>query len=110
VKVKHNTNPGWARPSATLSPEYQAEVDATMAKALATAERALAYANRRLERVRRIADKVARAREMRAAVEAVEARRQELLEIQRMMSASPASMIHRGKGRKHAPVPPPVTL
>lgn len=89
--------------SAVVDAKYQAEVDRATHKAertYAKALQALARAERRLHRVEQTRNRKA----IRLAAEIVELRRQELVEIERMMFGSPASATHRGR-RSYRPVP-----
>jgi hypothetical protein len=114
VKLTHHV-PSTARRSATVSAEYQAEVDRSTAKteaAYARAQQRLAAAERRKQRAEqrltssRLGWRADRARELRIATELVEIRREELLKLQDLMRATPASVEHRGRGG-YRPVPQP---
>jgi hypothetical protein len=115
VKIKHNV-PACALKTEPITAEYQAEVDRSTSKTMVAYERAqrrLASAERRLERAeerkatrlsaikQRAAD-----RELKIAAELVEIRRQELLRVEALMKAAPASAEHRGvRGFRPAPQP-----
>lgn len=115
MKLKHKV-PSFAVRSATVTPEYQAEVDRSTNKAMAAYERAqrrLNAAKRRLEKAQqRSAERLnvtrrrAADRELKVAAELVELRREELQRLESLMRSAPASAEHRGV---HAfrPVPQP---
>lgn len=114
MKIRHKA-PACPIQSDPVTPEYQAEVDRSTNKAMAAYERA----QRRLEAAQRRLEKANRAkarakgkgakrltRSVLAASEAVEARREELRQIEATMTAAPASAEHRGQ-RSYRPVPRP---
>lgn len=106
MKIRHRIPPEAHFVSDPIAPDYQAEVDRTMAKAATrqgVAERRLEAAERRLERAGRIKAKAQRERATNGARELVEARRQELLAVQRAMTET-------GRPSKHRPVPDMHTL
>lgn len=115
MKLSHNI-PARRLGSDPITPAYQAEVDKSTNRAMVAYERAqrrLAAANDRLTRARAKRDaavsiRVQRAadRELRVATELVELRRDELLEVEALMKAVPASAEHRGT-RGFRPVPMP---
>lgn len=115
MKIKHNALVRQPR-SATIAPEYQAEVDRSTNKAMAAFERAqrrLVAAESRLERAeQRIAKRLdaqrrrAADRELKVAAELVELRREELQYVEALMKSAPASAEHRGV-RGFRPVPQP---
>lgn len=111
MKIKHRIPVALLAKSDPITPEYQAELDRTAAKAEA------AY-NRALKRLQAAEQRLARAQSKRAAprqhkrqiaeLEAiVELRRQELLDLHRLIVASPASSMHRGTDGGHRHIPSP---
>lgn len=101
MKIRHKVNHGWA-PDRT-DPEWRARVESEAERTSARVERLWERAQERLARaVRRAEEEQARSRPDRKKVErlweAVEARRQELLDLQRSAQASPAGSQNRGKG------------
>ena len=115
MKLKHNV-PAFEPRSATITPEFQAEVDRSTNKAMLAYERAqrrLSAAEARLARAeersakrldaqrQRVAD-----RELKVAAELVELRREELQRVEALMKSAPASAEHRGV-RGFRPVPQP---
>lgn len=109
MKIRHRV-PTHAYRSDPVSPEYQAEVDRHTDKAMAAWRRAqgrLAAAEKRLARVRKsVSPSRARVHEVAVAAELVEARREELQRIERLMKAVPAAAQHRGT-QSYRPVPQP---
>lgn len=113
MKIRHRIPPQAHFRSDPITPEYQAEVDRTMARASAreaAARRRLEAAQMKVEKALRIKSKTIRQRAVTVALEVVEARRRELLAIQREMSTAPASAAHRGSGHGKRPVPDGHTL
>lgn len=111
MKITHRV-PNLRRPHGdTVSDAYQAEVDRHTAKLEAeyrAAQKNLAAAVRRLDRVR--AESVSRAtakahdRRLREATALAEMRREQLEQLQAMMTRVPASSQHRSR-EAHRPVP-----
>lgn len=108
MKIRHRVPVEQLMRSATLTPEYQAEVDRTMAKAETAwrrAQKRLADAERRLLRAKTkpAAGKRVQHRRQIAELEAlVELRRQELERTHRLMTATGAPSTKRGrKGHRH---------
>jgi anion-transporting ArsA/GET3 family ATPase len=100
MKIRHNPNGAWDRPSATVDDDYEAQVQRSTQKA----ERLYARAQKRLEKAEAqlaavTSAKSAPNRKRRVAeVQAlVELRRAELAECERMMTGVPASAAHRGR-------------
>lgn len=113
MKIKHRIPPEAHFVSDRVTPEYQAEVDRSTAKAEvreAAALRRLDAAMSRLAKAERIKAKGQRDRAVIAGRELVEVRRQELLLIQRQMSTAPSSARSRGRGHAKRPVPDMHTL
>jgi uncharacterized protein involved in exopolysaccharide biosynthesis len=116
VKIRHRIPVEQLMKSDLITPEYQAEVDATMARAETAyrqAERRLAQEEKRLERLRkRVLTKTATRKIRRQIQEAealVELRRLHLRDIHRLLTAAPQSAQHRGK-KNHRHVPSPEVL
>jgi hypothetical protein len=113
VKIRHHVPVEQVMRPDPVSPEYQAEVDRSTAKAereYRRAQRELARVERRLEqeRSRGRGRPGPRKRRYIAELEAeVELRRTRLLELHRMMLASPQSAQHRGTRDPHRHVPTP---
>ena len=115
MKLKHNT-PATQPRSATITPEYQAEVDRATSKAmvayeraqrrLAAAETRLTLAQEKRERAKSAAQRRLAEHKMAVAAELVELRREELLRVEALMKSAPASAEHRGV-RGFRPVPQP---
>jgi ABC-type Fe3+-citrate transport system substrate-binding protein len=113
MKIKHRIPPEAYFVSDPITPEYQAQVDRTMAKAAGRereAQRRLAAAEARLAKAQRIKPAPQRTHAVLVAQELVEIRRQELLTIQREMSGTPSSAQHRSKKQRHKPVTRMTTL
>lgn len=113
MKRKHRIPPEAYFVSDPITPDYQAEIDRSMAKSAtreAAAIRRLEAAESRLVKAERIKAKAQRERAVLVARELVEIRRQELLAIQRTMSSTLASGAHRDKRHRHRPVPGMTTL
>jgi len=107
VKLKHKINHGWA-PDRT-DPVWAERVEREAEATTAATERAYRKAQARLAKaVEQVEHEVKRKhsdrRRLKRLQHAVEARRQELLVIEGMMRAVPASAQHRGKG-SHRSVP-----
>jgi hypothetical protein len=99
MKIRHNPNPGWVRPSAQLSQSYENEVRRSTEKLErqhAAAMRRLEQAENRLARARRKPGAKSRARQLMEMEAVVELRRAELERYRRLMVAVPASAEHRG--------------
>lgn len=97
--------------SAVVTPEYQAEVDRSTARAereYQQAQTRLAAAERRAERVRKqnvpATKQRHHARELATALALVELRRAELEELARMMQSAPSTVSHRGR-KSYRPIP-----
>lgn len=108
MKIRHRIPPEAHFRSDPVTPEYQAEVDRATAKSerrAAYAELRLQAAQAKLENALRIKKKAQRERAVMVALELVEVRRQELLQIQRQMTQSPAAAANRGNGHGKRPVP-----
>jgi hypothetical protein len=107
MKIRHRVPVEHLNKSAALTPEYQAEVDRTMAKAESAwrrAQRRLASAQRRLERARTAGPRgpKSHARQIAELEALVELRRTELEEIHRQMTATGAPATSRGrKSHRH---------
>lgn len=111
MKITHRV-PTTTPKSAVVDDRYQAEVDRatdSAEKRHQDAQKRLLAAERRRDRLQRAevarSDRRKHAEQLKLAVALVEMRRAELEQIERMMQASPASLMHRGKGW-HRPVPP----
>lgn len=110
MKITHNIPV--ERASATVSAEYQAEVDASMRRGRLrweSEQSSLAAAERRRDRVARRKPKTARAkklqtRQLRELDELIELRRMEVQRMAGLMQASPQSASHRGR-KSFRPVP-----
>lgn len=107
MKIRHRIPPeAWSRPD-LISDRYQTEVDASTSageKRVRNAMRALDSAERRLSKALKTHGIRSRVRSVLVAREIVELRREELLTIQRLMQAVPASATHRSHQSKR-PVP-----
>lgn len=98
---------------AEITPEYQAEVDRSVARAEnreAVAQRRLQAAEAKLAKAQKIKARAQRERAVLVARELVEMRRQELLAVQRQMNSAPSSARTRGRGHKKQPIPNMHTL
>lgn len=107
-RIRHKIpNSALERPSAVLTPEYQREVDRTLAHAEAEwnrAQKRLRSAERRLERAQRIDDKKRRKREVAKLEILVELRRVELERLHRIMCSNRVPTTARGrKSYRNAP-------
>lgn len=109
MKIRHNPNGGWHRPSAVVDPDYEAEVQ----RCTQRAEKAHERARRRLERAEaRLASAKAhktaknKKRQIAELTAIVELRREELEQLRRTMQNVPASAQHRGT-KSYRPVPAP---
>lgn len=112
MKIVHRIPVGRLSLTDPVTPEYQAEVDATMARAAKRerdAQRRLDAAVRKLVAVERRHGTRARVHAVLVAREIVEIRRQELLMLQRAMQSSPAASDHRSRETKR-PIPQGTTL
>ena len=97
----HKINHGWMVPSDAVDEDYQRQVDRSTDKServYANALKRLEAAEQRLIKALTIKSPVAKARETKAAKMAVEARRQELIALQSMMTQTPRGSQHRGVG------------
>jgi hypothetical protein len=100
------------RLSDPITPEYQAEVDAAVARSEARyrrAEHAAARAHQRAERARAAAAKCstrASRQELRIAEAELQLRLEEMQQLAAMMRSSPAAATHRGD-HSYRPVPTP---
>jgi hypothetical protein len=108
MKTRHRIPVERLRLTDVVTPAYQAEVDATTAKAEVRerkAQRALAAAERRLAKAAAIKQPTRQQHhDLLVARELVEMRRQELLAIQRGMQTAPASSAHRTRAMER-PIP-----
>lgn len=117
MKIRHRVPTAAFGGSDPVTPEYQAQVDRSTTKAQTAYERAqrnLAAALRRQERADEAVlanaakgrkKDTALVRAAKVAAELVELRREELLELERLMKAAPASSTHRGGRKGHRPIP-----
>lgn len=107
MKIRHRVPVEYLNRSAELTPEYQAEVDRTMAKAESAwrrAEKRLAAAARRLQQAKAAPSnrKKARAKQIADLELLVELRRTELEDLHRRMTATGAPATSRGrKSHRH---------
>lgn len=109
MKIRHNPNGAWRRPSADVDDAYESQVQRSTDKA----ERQHAAAQRRLERAeerltRAVSSKKTanRRRVIAELTAAVELRREELEGYRRLMTGVAASAEHRGT-RSYRPIPAP---
>jgi hypothetical protein len=117
VRIAHKLNPGWHPSSDPVDEAYQRQVDRATdrrEREYAAAEKRRAAAQRRLKRAERhlaavVAAPKVRRQEKRAAVAAVEARRLELADLLREMTATAAGTEHRGTA-SYRPVPQPKVI
>lgn len=112
VKSTHKINHGWTVPSDTVDERYQRQVDRSTEKnqrAYTEALKRLEAAERRLTKALSIKSTVARGKATKSATLEIEARRQELLAIQMLMSMTPAGSNNRGVG-SYRPIPSGQTL
>jgi hypothetical protein len=112
MRSTHKINHGWMIPSDIVDESYQRQVDRSTERnerVYAAAVKRLEAAEQRLSKVSSIKSPVARARETKAASRAVEARRQELLAVQALMSGTPAGSQNRGIG-SYRPIPSGQTI
>jgi DNA transposition AAA+ family ATPase len=108
LKLRHHVPVRHLR-SNTITPEYQAEVDRSTEKAMRLYERArrrLEAAEKRLAQLQEKKQGATKRRDLAVAAELVELRREELLRLEALMKAAPASAEHRGV-RGFRPVPAP---
>lgn len=117
MKLRHRIPTAALRDSDPVTPDYQAQVDRSTAKAQVAYERAqrnLTAALRRLERAdEAVLANAAKGRKKdgalvraaKVAAELVELRREELQELERLMKAAPASSTHRSGRKGHRPIP-----
>ncbi|HET6868924.1 MAG TPA: hypothetical protein VFH80_23635 [Solirubrobacteraceae bacterium] len=113
MKIRHRIPPEAHFVSDPVTPEYQAEVDATVARAEKRerdARRRLDAAQRKLAKIEQRHGAKSKVRAVLVARELVEIRRQELLAIQRAMQAAPAASSNRGLGHKKRAAPTMHTL
>lgn len=101
MKIRHKINHGWA-PDRT-NPEWAERVEREAEAATDRAEQRVTKARERLERATHRAESEERRKRpdhkrIKRLWHAVEGRRQELLEAQRIAQASPAGSQHRGRG------------
>lgn len=95
----HKINHGWTVPSDVVDEDYQRQVDRTTDKServYAAALKRVQAAEQRLAKVTSIKSPVTRARETKAARASLEARRQDLIALQALMTQTPAGSQHRG--------------
>lgn len=113
MKIRHRVPVERLRLSEPVTAEYQAEVDATLARAADRerhAQRVLAAAERRLAKAQAVKQPTRKQQHaILVARELVEMRRQELLTIQREMQGAPASSAHRSRSAQR-PIPQQHTL
>lgn len=111
MKIKHRVPVALLATSDPITPDYQAELDRTAAKAEAAYSRALKRLEAAEQRLAKAQRKQAAPRQHKrqlAELEAmVELRREELQKWHRMMVASPASSMHRGTDGGHRHIPSP---
>lgn len=113
MKIKHRIPPEAYFVSEPITLEYQAEVDRSMARGAQRereAVRRLDVAIAKMAKAAKIKAKPQRSHAMLVARELVELRRQELLQLQRQMNASPSSAQHRSRTDRHKPVIPMTTI
>jgi len=116
VKITHHVPAAAIRYTESVTPAYQCQVDKATERAqreYERAERRLAQAESRRQRhmqTRARATAAGRereyARKLKVLDEVVELRREELLQVEAIMKAVPASAEHRGR-KGFRPVPPP---
>lgn len=109
--MQHKINHGWMPGATREDPRWAERVEREAAhqsqqnaRAYEKAQERLARAEERLERFRARTGTPSPTRAIAAAEAAVEMRRQELLAIERLVKASPASAAHRGR-KSFRPVP-----
>jgi hypothetical protein len=110
MKIKHRVPAHLLPASDPVTPEYQAEVDRSTAKAEAAyrrAEQRLEREEARLERARGKAKTKRQLHDVKVLEALVELRRTELQKLHMMMVASPASSQHRGTHAGHRHIPSP---
>jgi hypothetical protein len=111
MKIKHRVPLAMLGKSAEISPEYQAELDRTAAKAEAAYNRALKRLQAAELRLSRAQRKQAAPRQHKRQIAELEAmvqlRRIELQKWHMLMVATPASSMHRGTAGGHRHVPSP---
>lgn len=112
MKIKHRVPAAQMVRSDPITPEYQAEVDRTTARAEAAYARALKRLHAAEERLAQVqARRAPKRKQQIAELEAmVELRRTELETLHRMMTSSPASSMHRGTKAGHRHIPSPGIL
>lgn len=84
-----------------ISPEYQAQVDRSTEKLerlYRRAQRSVEAAQKRLEKAQRLRVERERKKAVKVAEEVLAERLRELAEYERMMTSTPASLAHRGRG------------
>lgn len=111
MKIRHRI-PTTEPRSATLDPDYAAEVERHTARGearYAAAQRRLKRAEARLLALQKQKGARSRARQIKEAAAYVELRARELESLHRLLSTSPASAEHRGV-RSYRPLPPPGSL
>lgn len=109
MKIQHRPYTG-PLASDPITPEYQAEVDRDTARAEAHYRRAQQRLHRAEERLSKVRSQKATGQHKRQVAELeaiVELRRQELLNLHKLLTASPASSLHRGRNGGHRHVPSP---
>lgn len=101
MRIAHKVRPPRNPKPVEIDSEYQAQVDRSTEKleqAYLKAQRAVQAAERRLERARELRQQRERAKAVREAEATLAQRLEELAEYERMMTSTPASLKHRGRG------------